>query len=184
MSRSRGKSACGMARHIWEPKRKRKLQARQPTAPPWRLFTHLERRAHPSRGWDASPAARSSMNARGSGASRERRDLTKFVEEFPKPGEGKSKSLGRKSKARGSEIQASFFHESRLFKGLGANPDCEPLFLSDSPLGGRRGRAKKLPRNASPRGWSRACFARAVPQSMPASPPAALAAFLGNQEHL
>ena len=29
MSRSRGKSACGMARHIWEPRRKRKLQARR-----------------------------------------------------------------------------------------------------------------------------------------------------------
>ena len=29
MSRNRGKSACGMARHIWEPKRKRKLQARR-----------------------------------------------------------------------------------------------------------------------------------------------------------
>ncbi len=29
MSRSRGKSACGMARHIGEPKRKRKLQARR-----------------------------------------------------------------------------------------------------------------------------------------------------------
>jgi hypothetical protein len=40
------------------------------------------------------------------------------VEGFPKPGEGKSKSLGRKFKARGSEFQASFFRESRLFNGL------------------------------------------------------------------
>ena len=65
---------------------------------------------------------------------------TKCMEGFPKPGEGKSKSLGRKFKARGSEIQASFFRESGLFKGLRANPNCEPL-LSDSPLGGRRRRA-------------------------------------------
>ena len=32
MSRSRGKSACGMGRHIWEPKWKRKQQARRLTA--------------------------------------------------------------------------------------------------------------------------------------------------------
>ena len=57
--------------------------------------------------------------------------LTKCVEGFAKFGEGKSKSLGRKFKARGSEIQGSFFRESGLFKGLRAN-------LSDSLLGGRR----------------------------------------------
>ena len=118
-------------------------------------------------------AARGSMNARGSGVSRGERDLPKCVEGFAKPGEGKSKSLGRKFKARGSEIQASFFRESGLFKGLRANPDCEPLFSAT-----RRRRAWTC---AWPQGWSRACFARAVPQSMPASIPAALAAFWGTK---
>src|SRR5208282_4731028 len=104
----------------------------------------------------------------------------KFVEGFPKPGEGKSKSLGRKFKARGSEIKVSFFHESGLFKGLRANPNCEPLFSPNRPSAagaGARGRAKTHRRNASSQGLSCACFARAVPQSMPASLPAALAAF-------
>ncbi len=55
------------------------------------------------------------MNARG----------TKSVEGLPKPGEGKSKSLARKIKARGSEFQVSFFRESGLFKGLRANPNRE-----------------------------------------------------------
>ena len=57
------------------------------------------------------------MNARGSGVvSGERRDLTKSVEGFSKPGEGKSRSSGRKFKKRGSEIQVSFFRKSSLFK--------------------------------------------------------------------
>jgi len=51
--------------------------------------------------------------------------LTKLVEGFSKPLEGKSKSFGKKFKARGSKIQASFFRELKLFKGLRANPDCE-----------------------------------------------------------
>src|SRR5208282_5321450 len=115
---------------------------------------------------------------------RERRDLTKCVERFPKPGEGKSKSLGRKFKATGSEIQASFFRESGLFKGLRANPNCEPLFSPTPPAAAgadARGRAKMRPRNALPQGRSRACFSRAVPQFMPVSPPAALAAFWGTK---
>jgi len=105
------------------------------------------------------------------------------VEGFAKPGEGKSKSLGRKFKARGSEIKVSFFHESGLFKGLRANPNCEPLFSPNRPSAagaGALGRAKTR-RNAPPQGWSRARFARAVPQSMPASLPAALAAFWGTK---
>jgi hypothetical protein len=110
------------------------------------------------------------MNARGSGV--EWRDLPKCVEGFSKPREGKSKSLGRKFKARGSEIQVTFFRESGLFKGLRVNPDREPLFSPTRPSAAgasARGRAKMRRRDASPQGWSRACFARAVPQSMPAS---------------
>ena len=44
----------------------------------------------------------------------------------PRGRQGKSKLLGRKFKARGSEIQASFFRESGLFKGLRANPRIAP----------------------------------------------------------
>src|SRR5271166_4160937 len=104
-----------------------------------------------------------------------RADLPKCGEGFAKPGEGKSKSLGRKFKAGGSEIQASFFRESGLFKGLRANPDCEPPFSPTRPSAagaGARGRAKTRRPNASPQGLSRARVARAVPQSMPASLPA------------
>src|SRR5208337_2899560 len=125
------------------------------------------------------------MNVRGSGLFHVTREyLTKCVEGFPKPGEGKSKSLGRKFKARGSEFQASFFRESGLFKGLRENPNCEPLFSPNRPSAagaGARRRAKMRRRNASPQGLSRARLARAVPQSMPASLLAALAAFWGTK---
>src|SRR5208282_5249570 len=111
-------------------RRSRPPSCRQQVVRPYRI--HTSRTAGASLAQKgAAPAAPSSMNARGSGAvSRETRDLTKFVEGFAKPGEGKSKSLGRKFKARGSEIQASFFREPGLFRGLRANPNFEPLFLS------------------------------------------------------
>jgi len=123
----------------------------------------VEPRIHPSRTAGASlavkgasPAARSSMNARGGGVvSREARDLTKFAEGFSKPGEGKSKSLGRKFKAGGSEIQAFFFRESGLFKGLQANPIASRFSLRFAPSAagaGARGRDKTRRRNASSQG--------------------------------
>jgi hypothetical protein len=73
-----------------------------------------------------------SATARGAVVSRETRDLIELREGFPKPMEGKSKFLGRKIKARGSGIQASSFHGSRLFKDLRGNPTCEPLLLFGS----------------------------------------------------
>jgi len=111
--------------------------------------------------------------------------FTKLVEGFSKPREGKSKSLGRKFKARGSKIQASFFRELKLFKGLRANPDCEPLFSPTRPSAPARMDMRRCAA-ATPRHKDGAldCFARAVLQSMPASLPAALAAILGNQEQL
>ena len=79
--------------------------------------SHISNGGRFLRGEGASPAVRSWMNARGSGVvSGERRDLTKSVEGFSKPGEGKSRSSGRKFKKRGSEIQVSFFRKSSLFK--------------------------------------------------------------------
>ncbi len=93
------------------------------------------------------------MNARGSELFHVKREYSKCVEGFSKPGEGKSKSLGRKFKATGSEIQASFFRESGLFKGLRANPNCEPFFSPDRPSAagaGARGRVKTRRRDASP----------------------------------
>ncbi len=139
----------------------------------------LKRRAPPSRTRGASPAARSSMKRqRQRGLFRVKREyLTQRVEGFPKPGEGKSKSLGRKFKANGSKFQVYFFHESGLFKDLRAN-------LSESPLGGGRRRAwtcEDAPPQRLVTRIDRACFARAVPQSMTVSPPAALAAFLGTK---
>ncbi len=105
-------------------------------------------------------------------------DLIKFVEGFAKPGEGKSNSLGRKFKARGSEIQVSFFRESSLFKGLRANPNCELASRFSLRLAPRRPALGRVDvpkigrRNASAQGLTRACFARAVLQSMTASLPA------------
>jgi hypothetical protein len=66
------------------------------------------------------------------GVSRETTDSAKVKEGFQKSLEAKSKSLGRKFKAIGSEIQIFLFPESGLFNDLLVNPDlcasllCEP----------------------------------------------------------
>src|SRR5208283_474938 len=64
----------------------------------WRAtaFTHLRTAGASLAEKGASPAARSSMNARARLFPVKREYWTNFVEGFPKPGEGKSKSLGRK----------------------------------------------------------------------------------------
>src|SRR5208283_1898908 len=129
------------------------------------------------------------MNARGSGVvSRERRDFTKCVEGFPKPGEGKSKSLGRKFKARGSEIQASVFRESGLFKGLRANPNCEIASRSSLRLGPRPVPARVNCEDAPPQRLATRIEPRLLRKSRPAIH-ARLASgrargLFGNQEQL
>ncbi len=74
-----------------------RMSAFRPSAKPQLPFlgSHiLKRRAPPSRRRGASPAARSSMNARGGGLFHVTREyLTKCVEGFPKPGEANSKLL-------------------------------------------------------------------------------------------
>jgi len=103
------------------------------------------------------------------------------VEGFQKPWEGKSKSLGRKIKARGSEFQVSFFRESGLFKGLRANPNCE--HLSNSTLGCRRQRAWTC-EDAPPQRLATRTEPRLHRKSLPAIHASRARGLLGNQEQL
>ena len=118
--------------------------------------------------------------------------MPKCVEGFPKPGEGFPKPWGRKIQIVTKEIQSPGKQKSKFLSSANRafSRACERIHIATlradfslrlAPRTGARGRAKARRRNASPRGRSRACFARAVPQSMPASLPAALTAFWGTK---
>ncbi len=124
------------------------------------------------------------MNARGSGVvPRESGVFDKARGRISKATGRKIQIVGKEIQSQGKRIPSVFLPRIGAFQGLAGESklrDCEPLFSPTRPSAagaGARGRATTRRRNASPQGWSRACFARAVPQSMPASLPAALAAF-------
>ena len=72
------------------------------------------------------------------GVSRETTDSAKVKEGFQKSVETKSKSLGRKSKAVGSEIQIFLFPESGLFNDLQVNPNLCASLLSEPDVSALR----------------------------------------------